>query len=194
MKHQILTIIAAVAVALGAHATDGTTAANSANTQHPAVYYNTLPRKGYHGQVGLEMMAPGAFQRGSANLGISTVHGAMLTWRHFLGAGAAYLYDFSADQALIPVFAEGRIYFPSSKARIYPYVDARAGVAFATQGGSGLYGALALGLRVPVGLRYGLSVELGPQIMPSFARATPGAAFTHDGSDFAFFARINFGF
>ena len=190
MKHIFATIIATAGIAFGLHAADEP----AALAQHPAVYYNTLPKKGYAGQVGVEMMAPGAYQNGSTNFGISTVQGAMVTWRHFVGAGVAYLHDFTAEQGLIPVFAEGRIYFPSQKARIYPYIGVRLGGAFATEGGSGFYGAAAAGIRVPVGLRYGLSVEIGPQIMPSFTRATPSDPYTHDGSDYAFFARVNFSF
>jgi hypothetical protein len=153
-----------------------------------------VPQKGYVGQVDFEVLAPGVFAASGANIGFTTTHGAMVDDRHFVGLGAGYLHDFDCDHGIIPIYAEGRIYFPSEVlSRIYPHVGLRLGGMYATEGGGGLYATLAVGIRVPLSThRTALHVELGPQFTSKYNHAgtTIVGKYSSDGTHFGFFGRV----
>ena len=168
---------------------------NSSSHVSAIVLAPKIPQKGYVGDVYLDVMAPGSFAHAGSLFGFTTTHGAMVTERHFVGLGAGYLRDFSAEEGIIPIYAEGRIYFPSASVhRIYPHIGMRLGGIYATQGGGGVYGTLACGIRVPVSTSLALNVEIGPQVTTKYNRTSYGADFSSDGMHIGFFGRIGLEF
>jgi hypothetical protein len=157
-----------------------------------------IPEKGYVGQFDFDILAPGVFAASGANIGFTTTHGAMVDDRHFVGLGAGYLHDFDADHGIIPIYAEGRIYFPSEVlSRIYPHVGMRLGGIYATEGGGGVYATLAVGIRVPLAAhRTALHVELGPQLTTKYNSPTNDifGEYRSDGTHFGFFGRVGIEF
>lgn len=161
--------------------------------------YDKVPHSGYVGSVGLEINAPGAYPGTSG--GLTTVHGFMVKPTIFAGVGAGYLHSFTSDQGVIPIFAEGRFYFPSEHMRrIYPHVGVRLGGQIGTQGGAGMYSQIACGFRVPFSDRLALNIEVGPQYVGKYEResssttVTYGKDFKAGGSHFGFFGRVTFEF
>lgn len=174
---------------------------NAAELKRHTNLYNKIPAEGYVGFVGVEIGAPGMFGDGGCSIGGVTSHGWMVTSRAFLGAGVGYIADISDNLGVIPVFAEGRFYFPSQyMRRIYPHIAARVGAQFATEGGTGGLVQVACGFRVPFSEQLALNVEVGPQYATAYNRETAAgtisfnAPFKSDGMKFSFFARINFEF
>lgn len=192
MRKLIILTLAVIATALGAQAKELKRYTN---------LHDKIPAAGYVGFVGVEMGSPGAFGPGGFSIGATTSHGYMVTPRIFVGAGAGYIADTEDSQGVIPVFAEGRLYFPSQyMRRIYPHIAARLGAQFATEGGTGGLVQLACGFRVPFNQKLALNVEVGPQYATAYERETPkdqisfNAPFKSNGMKFSFFARINFEF
>lgn len=131
--------------------------------------YDKIPAQGYVGGISLEMDATSPY--GSGAVGLSTTHGWMVTSTRFFGGGAGVVYTPEASQAVIPIYAEGRIYFPSEfMRRIYPHVGARVGGQIGTEGGSGLYMQMMGAIRVPLSEKLALNVEIGPQYTGSYTR------------------------
>lgn len=160
--------------------------------------YDKVPHAGYVGSIGLEVSAPGAY--GSTGLGVVTTHGLMVNPTIFAGVGVGYLHSVSNGQGVVPVFAEGRFYFPSRyMRRIYPHVGVRLGAQLGTEGGAGLYSQVACGIRIPFSERLALNVEVGPQYAGKYERAEKGqvtynAPFKSKGQQFGFFGRVTFEF
>lgn len=161
--------------------------------------YDKVPHSGYVGSVGLEINAPGAYP-GSAG-GVTTVHGFMVRPKIFVGAGVGYIHSFTSDQGVIPIFGEGKFFFPSEHMRrIYPHLGVRLGGQVGTQGGSGIYSQIACGIRIPFSDRLALNVEVGPQYAGKYERSsssqivTVGKDFKADGAHFSFFGRVSFEF
>lgn len=186
---KLTTLILGLAVALGVSAKPHTN------------LLDKLPGEGYTGYVNVELQTPGAFGAGGTNFGLTTVHGLMLTPRAFVGLGAGYLADFSADQGVIPIFAEGRLFFPSQyMRRIYPHIGARVGAQIATQGGTGALVQVVGGIRVPLSEKLALNVEIGPQYASGYERSLSsnqinyGGPFKSKGMKFSFVARVGIEF
>lgn len=150
--------------------------------------YDPIPPRGYCGIAGVELLATDPY-KGTA-VGVTTTQGAMVTERHYLGVGVGYLRDLSFDMNIIPIFAEGRLFFRSAHRRIYPNVGLKLGGMIVSEGGTGFYSALTGGVRVPVGPRLGLMVEIGPQLTTKYNRKVHNGSFTSDGSNIGFFARV----
>lgn len=190
MKKLLILLIAAVA-ALGAQA-------------KPKSYTNLLdkvPSQGYVGFAGVELMSPGFFGDGGFNAGITTSHGWMVRPTIFFGLGTGYVADFRNEKGVIPIFAEGRLYFPSQYMRkIYPHIGARLGGMIATEGGAGSYVQVACGIRVPLSEKLALNIEVGPQYATKYERErrsdiiTFNSPFKSSGMRFSFFGRVNFEF
>ena len=163
--------------------------------------YDKIPAEGYVGFGGVEIVAPGFFGDGGYSVGVTTSHGWMVRPTIFLGLGAGYIQDFDDDQGVVPIFAEGRIYFASDyMRRIYPHIGARIGGVVATEGGGGTYIQLAGGFRVPFSNKVALNVEVGPQYATKFERQHDlnqigvNTPFKSKGMRFSFFGRINIEF
>ncbi|MBE6305952.1 MAG: hypothetical protein E7082_08600 [Bacteroidales bacterium] len=163
--------------------------------------YDKIPAEGYVGFGGVEIVAPGFFGDGGYSVGVTTSHGWMVRPTIFLGLGAGYIQDFDDDQGVVPIFAEGRIYFASEyMRRIYPHIGARIGGVVATEGGGGTYIQLAGGFRVPFSNKVALNVEVGPQYATKFERQHDlnqigvNTPFKSKGMRFSFFGRINIEF
>lgn len=160
-----------------------------------------IPSQGYVGFASVEVCAPGFFNGEGADFGLTTSHGWMIRPNIFLGAGAGYIRSFHLKQAVIPIFAEGKLYFPSQyMRRIYPHIGLRLGGVLATQGNGGFYSQLACGFRVPLSEKLALNVEVGPQFAQRYSREqrddiiTIGGDFKAKGTKFGFFGRISFEF
>ena len=135
--------------------------------------YDKVPHSGYVGSIGLEISAPGAY--GSTGVGVVTTHGMMVKPTIFAGVGVGYLHSVSHGQGVVPIFAEGRFYFPSQyMRRIYPHVGARLGAQVGTEGGAGVYSQIACGIRIPFSDRLALNVEVGPQYAGKYERVGNG--------------------
>ena len=148
---------------------------------------------GYMGEASIEVLATGAYH--SADIGITTTHGVMFKDRYFFGGGAGYLRDFNANQYLIPIYIDGRIFFKSAgNKRIYPHVGLRLGGALVSEGSSGFYGALSGGVRVPIGRHLGLSINIGPHLITKYERPSYGKAFHANGYKIGFFGRVSMDF
>lgn len=163
--------------------------------------YDKLPGQGYVGFAGAEMTGPGFFGDGGFAAGVTTEHGVMATSTIFFGGGVGYMRDFEQHEAVIPVFATARFYFPSAFMRkIYPHVSARLGGEVATHGGGGTYMQLGIGFRIPFSEKLAMNLEIGPQYATKFARehrsdeVTYGGDFKSNGMRFAFFGRVTFEF
>ncbi len=160
--------------------------------------YEKVPHEGYVGSVAVEVNAPGAY--GTTGFGVSTTHGFMVRPTVFAGVGAGYIHSFDHSKGVIPVFAEGRFYFPSQyMRRIYPHVGVRLGGQIGTEGGAGFYSQVACGIRIPFSDRTALNVEVGPQYAGKYERASEGyltynAKFRSKGQQFGFFGRVSFEF
>lgn len=161
--------------------------------------YDKVPHSGYVGSIALEINAPGAYP-GAAG-GFTTTHGYMIRPTVFLGAGAGYIHSFSHSAGVIPVYAEGRIYFPSEyMRRIYPHIGARLGGQIGTKGGSGMYVQVACAFRIPFSDRVALNVEVGPQYVGKYEREAAAGTVTFNqdfkakGGHFGFFGRVSFEF
>lgn len=154
--------------------------------------HNAIPDPGYSGTIGVDLYAPGPF--GASSFGITTTHGAMLTERHFLGAGVGVVQDFSRKRTSIPIYAEGRLYFLSKVNNIYPNIALRAGAMTAGKVGTGFYGTLTGGIRIPFANGLGLLAEVGPELTPKYVRPGVSKPYKVDGTNFGFTARISFMF
>jgi|GluameStandDraft_1065615.scaffolds.fasta_scaffold00078_19 hypothetical protein len=182
----LLSAIIAAAISSAAQTPADTTAVMEAITQpiHP---------NGYMGEASIEVLATGAYH--SADIGITTTHGVMFKDRYFFGGGAGYLRDFNANQYLIPIYIDGRIFFKSAgNKRIYPHVGLRLGGALVSEGSSGFYGALSGGVRVPIGRHLGLSINIGPHLITKYERPSYGKAFHANGYKIGFFGRVSMDF
>lgn len=177
---KITALILSIGLAVSAFAQGSSNTVVLRNVEAKQKVQNTnlldkLPGEGYVGTVNLELNAPGAFNSTSAG-GFTTTHGWMVTPRFFFGAGTGYIQSFSYKHGVIPVYAEGRYYFPSEfMRRIYPHIGARLGGQWATEGGWGVYSQVAVGVRVPVSEAIALNVEIGPQYITKY---TAGKAST----------------
>lgn len=180
-----------------------TTLAASAELKRYTNVLDKLPSAGYVGFVSAEFSAPGCFNSTSTDFGFTTTHGWMLRPTLFLGAGAGYIHNFRYNKGVIPVFAEGKLYFASQyMRRIYPHIGLRLGGQFATEGGSGFYSQLACGFRVPLTEKLALNVEVGPQLAQRYTNGGRkegeilgvGGKFYNDGTKFGFFGRVSFEF
>lgn len=163
--------------------------------------YDKLPGDGYVGFAGVELTSPGFFGDGGSAVGVTTEHGLMVTPKIFFGGGVGYLHDLEQGEAVVPIYAAARFYFPSEYMRkIYPHVVARLGGEVATTGGGGTFMQLGLGIRVPFSDKFALNVEVGPQYATKFERehlsdnVTWGNDFKANGMRFAFFGRVSFEF
>jgi len=192
---KLLTMIVALAGALSV------LAATPKQSRYTNLYEKIPAEGSYVGFAGVELVSPGAYGNGGVNFGITTVHGKMFTSRLFLGAGAGYIADFHNDKGLIPIFVEGRFYFPSQfQRRIYPHIGLRGGVEVATIGSCGGTFQAAIGFRIPLSEKLALNIEVGPQYASKYERehgegqASVGAKFRPAGGRFAFFGRVNFEF
>lgn len=160
--------------------------------------YEKVPHSGYVGSVALDISAPGAY--GSTGFGVTTTHGLMVRPTVFAGLGTGYLHSFNYGKGVIPVFAEGRFYFPSQyMRRIYPHVGVRLGGQIGTEGGAGFYSQVACGIRIPFSDRIALNVEVGPQYAGKYERASAGmitynGKYKAKGQQFGFFGRISLEF
>ena len=162
--------------------------------------YDKVPHSGYVGNVALEVASPGAYP-GSAG-GFTTTHGCMVTPKILAGIGTGYIHSFNSGKGLIPIFAEGKFFFPSQHMRrIYPHIGVRLGGQVGTQGGAGLYSQVACGIRVPFSDRLALNVEIGPQYAGKYERigssnttVTYNKPFKAHGQQFSFFGRVSFEF
>lgn len=196
---QFISLIAALMLALPVAAQDTAEVKAPSKGGSRTNLYDKIP-SGYVGQVALELASPGAF--GGASGGVTTSHGYMIRPTVYVGGGVGYIHSFDHSQAVIPIYAEGRVYFPSEfMRRIYPHINLRLGGQVATQGGASFYSQLAVGIRVPFSDRLGLVVEVGPQYVGKYARGGihPGTTtfnepFKPNGHGFAFFGRIAFEF
>ena len=201
MKKLIVLAIAAISV-FGAVAqeragssTQRTVQTKARNHKEDSNLIDKIP-SGYVGTVGFEFYTPGAYK--SSMFGATTVHGYMFSSRAFIGAGVGYLRDFDAEKYVIPVFAEGRYYFPSMFMRkIYPHIGLRLGGQIGEEGGTGFYGTLAAGVRVPLSEKLALNLEVGPQYSGKYEQTGNsdvtlgvGTPWESRGSHFAFFARL----
>lgn len=195
---KLLPLIVAIAGALNLGA-----ATPRSNKNDYTNLYEKIPAEGsYVGNVALEIVSPGSYGQGGFNVGITTVHGKMFTDRLFLGLGTGYMADFHYGEGLIPIFAEGRIYFPSQyQRRIYPHIGLRAGAEIATEGGCGGMGQIALGFRIPLSEQLALNVEVGPQYATKYERehganeiSATGKPFRASGGRISFFGRVIFEF
>lgn len=192
MKKLIILLMASLAVV----------GAGAAELKRHTNLYDKIPAEGYVGYVGVELGAPGSFASGGFSIGATTSHGWMVTPRAFLGAGTGYIANTSfSDCGVIPIFAEGRLYFPSQyMRRIYPHIGARVGAQIATQGGAGGLIQIACGFRVPFNERLALNVEVGPQYATAYERehgqnqVTYAGDFKSAGMKFSFVGRIYFEF
>lgn len=192
MKKLLILMVAALA-AIGAQA-------EPAKKRYTNLY-DKIPSAGYVGFAGVEISAPGFFGDGGFGAGITTSHGWMVRPTIFLGLGTGYIADFNNDKGVIPIFAEGRLYFPSQyMRRIYPHIGLRLGGQVATEGGAGTYVQVACGFRVPFSEKFAMNVEVGPQYATKYVRErrsdiiTINQPFQSSGMRFAFFGRINFEF
>ncbi len=156
--------------------------------------YDKIPAQGYVGHLSAEMSAPSPY--GSSGIGLSTTHGWMVGSTQFLGAGIGVVYTPFAEQSVIPIYAEGRVYFPSEFMRkIYPHVGARVGGQIGTEGGSGVYLQAMGAVRVPLSEQVALNVEVGPQYTGSYTRQVRpdeisyGKPFHNNGGQWGFFIR-----
>ncbi len=162
--------------------------------------YDKVPHSGYVGNIGLEVNAPGAYP--GTSMGVTTSHGFMVRPTIFVGAGVGYLHSVSHGHGVIPIFAEGKFYFPSEHMRrIYPHLGVRLGGQVGTQGGSGLFSQVACGIRIPFSDRLALNVEVGPQYAGKYERGgasntvvTYNRPFKSAGQRFSFFGRVSFEF
>lgn len=157
-----------------------------------------IPSSGYVGFASVEFCAPGNYNGDGADFGITTTHGWMVRPNMFLGGGVGYIRSFRHGQATIPIYAEGKLYFPSQyMRRIYPHIGLRLGGQLATQGSGGVYSQLACGFRVPLSEKIALNVEVGPQYASRYSRepngdkVTFGGPFRAAGTKFGFFGRIS---
>ena len=155
--------------------------------------YDKVPHAGYVGSVALEVSAPGAYGTG---FGLTTTHGFMVRPTVFAGIGTGYIHSFNYGKGVIPVYAEGRFYFPSQyMRRIYPHIGVRLGGQIGTEGGSGFYSQAACGIRIPFSDRIAFNVEVGPQYAGKYERASVyGGKFEAKGAHFGFFGRVSLEF
>lgn len=196
---KLLTIITLLATALSLSASEP-------KKRSYTNLYEKIPAEGtYVGFAGVELLSPGSFGYGGVNFGITTSHGFMLSNRLFLGLGTGYVADFNNKKGLIPIFADGRFYFPSQyQRRIYPHLGARLGAEIATQGGVGGLFQLALGFRIPFSDSFAMNIEVGPQYSSKYTRGGKEGEtlielndmrpFKTNGGFFSFFGRVNFEF
>lgn len=186
---KIIIAIAMAACGFAAAVAQNTTAVVVENLNETGgSVYDPIPPRGYCGMAGVELLATDPY--GGTAVGVTTTQGAMVTERHFLGIGAGYLRDLSFDMNIIPIFAEGRLFFQSAHRKIYPNVGLKLGGMIVSEGGTGFYSALTGGVRVPIGPRLGLMVEIGPQITTGYNRKLHNAPFASDGTNIGFFARV----
>lgn len=188
MFKKLSLLLVALAAALGSHA-------------ERTNLYDKLPGDGYVGFAGVELASPGFFGNGGFAAGVTTEHGLMVTPKVFFGGGVGYVRDFEQHEAVIPIFAAARFYFPSEYMRkIYPHVSARLGGEVATHGGGGTYMQLGIGFRIPFSEKIAMNLEIGPQYATKFERehrsdeATFGGDFKANGMRFAFFGRVTLEF
>lgn len=188
---KLLILFAVISAALGANA----------ELKRYTNLHDKIPSEGYVGFAGAEIMSPGFYGDGGFSAGVTTAHGWMLRPTVFLGLGTGYIADFQDSKGVIPIFAEGRIYFPSEyMRRIYPHINLRAGGIVGTEGGGGTYFQAGAGFRVPLSEKLALNVEVGPQYATSYTRERRSDVINHGGPfksgkmRFAFFGRINFEF
>lgn len=118
----------------------------------------------------------------------------MFQERYYFGLGLGFMQDMGHDKWLVPAFAEGRIYFKSATRRIYPNIGIRAGALIAQEGGTGFYGTLTGGVRIPLGRRLGLIGEVGPQLTSKYKRDGYNTPYHSSGSRFGFTIRIGLSF
>ena len=83
------------------------------------------------GEASIEVLATGAYH--SADIGITTTHGVMFKDRYFFGGGAGYLRDFNANQYLIPIYIDGRIFSSPQATNAYTHVGLRLGGALVSR-------------------------------------------------------------
>lgn len=86
---------------------------------------------------------------------ITTTHGYVLNnW--FVGAGVGYYHSYRDKENMYPFYATGRYTF--EKAKIRPYIEARAGIVYDPYWIEKVqkYGALSVGVCVYKGLQVGL--------------------------------------
>lgn len=154
--------------------------------------HSAIPGVGYSGTVGVELYAPAPYA--TSSFGLTTTHGAMLTERHFLGGGVGLVHDFRGNHTVIPIYAEGRLYFRSKVNNIYPNIALRAGAMTAGKAGTGFYGTLTGGIRIPFANGLGLLAEVGPHLSPKFTHDGLGKPYKLDGTKFGFTVRVSFMF
>ena len=162
--------------------------------------YDKVPHSGYVGNVALEIASPGAYPGSAA--GVTTTHGCMVTPKILAGVGVGYLHAFNSGKGVIPIFAEGKFFFPSEHMRrIYPHIGVRLGGQVGTEGGAGPYSQVACGIRIPFSDRVALNVEIGPQYAGKYERlgasnttVTYNKPFKAHGERFSFFGRVSFEF
>ncbi len=194
MKRYLFTVILSVVAAIGACAQNVITdyAIAPKDTAVITSRHNALPPLGYSGNALLEVYANGPF--GSAAFGACTTHGAMITERHFIGAGLGLIHDVSNKRTMVPVYAEGRIFFPSAINRIYPHIGARLGAVITGKPGTGFMASLTAAVRIPLGERLGLIGEVGPQLMSRYSRPAFAKPYRSDGTGFGITLRIGLSF
>lgn len=163
--------------------------------------YDKLPGDGYVGFAGVEMTSPGFFSDGGFAAGVTTEHGVMVTSKVFFGGGVGYIRDFERHEAVVPIFASARFYFPSEYMRkIYPHVSGRLGGEVATHGGGGTYMQLGIGFRIPFSEKLAMNLEIGPQYATKFERehrlddVSVFGDYKANGMRFAFFGRVTLEF
>lgn len=186
----VATILALPTVCAQSVILDKTAVPKTEKPENPA--YSAIPKSGYSGLVGVELSTPGPY--GSSAFGITTTHGAMLTERHFLGGGIGLVKDFADKRTSIPIYAEGRLYFLSQNNNIYPNIALRAGAMVSGRAGTGFYGTLTGGIRIPFSHSLGLLAEVGPALMPKYTHEGLRSPYKVDGTKIGFYARISFMF
>lgn len=197
MKH-ILSLITALLLALPVMAQETVKVEAPYKGGSRTNLYDKVPHD-YVGQVALEIASPGAY--GGSMGGVSTTHGYMVRPTVFVGAGVAYYHSFDVKQFVVPIFAEGRIYFPSEHMRrIYPHISLRLGGQVASEGKPSFYSQAAVGIRVPFSDQLALAVEVGPQYAGKYERnatdktLTANQPFVAKGHAISFFGRVAFEF
>lgn len=154
--------------------------------------FDPIPGPGYSGAVTADVLAVSPY--GGTAVGVTTSHGVMLQGRYFFGAGTGYLRDIGKEMWMVPLYAEGRIYFKSANRRIYPNIGLRLGGMLVPEGPNGFYGTLTGGVRVPLGKRLGLIGEVGPQITSKYEREGYATPYRSNGTRFGFTVRVGLSF
>ncbi len=112
------------------------------------------PEKGYRFFFSLDFMTGKEY--GYYGFKWAIIHGVQVNKKIFLGCGVGFCV---ASSISVPAFASFRFEFVENK-KVSPFVESRAGYAFAMDGCSGFYGDVSFGCRFR---RFSVSVDVETQ-------------------------------